>query len=284
MVGTTISHYKIMEKMGQGDMARCDTKLNRSVALKEEKVMMNRRHFRMTALGVGAGAFSASSSTTALAQAGSLKERVRSGQPVRVVGAPTSSTRAQLQELMRDGRVDLFSADGQHTPINEQELYRFCATAEELGVGVKFRIKHPRQAFLLGKYADLGPQSILVPLVEEEEIVRDAINNFYFPPLGRRSWGSIPGFKKKERPDRLEYAPWWNANAILCIQIESVRAVINIRNLVQPGVDWIQFGGNDLMFDMEQHSNSPFKTVKECGDYVAEQLKDFDVRVPRPSA
>ena len=257
--------------------------------------MINRRHFTMTMLG--AGALSVSRQAGAVPQSSSLKQRVRSGQPVKIVAAPgfrgvdglslrptTSSIRSGLQAILQRGPVDLFNADGQHTPINEQELFQFCATAEELGVGVKFRIKHPRQAFLLGKYADLGPQAILVPLVEEEETVRDAINNFYFPPLGRRSWGSIPGFKKKERPDRLEYAPWWNANAILCLQIESVKAVVNVRNLVMPGVDWIQFGPADLMFDIEQHSHSPFKTAQECGDYVAEQLKDFDVRVDRPSA
>ena len=243
---------------------------------------MNRRSFAMSVLGAGALSVS-SQAQGVVVQPGSLKHRVRTGQAVRVVGATSGTTRSELQELMKQGQVDMFNLDGQHTPISEQELFKFCATAEGLGVGVKFRIKHPGQAFLLGKYADLGPQSILVPLVEEEETVRDAINNFYFPPLGRRSWGSIPGFKKKERPDRLDYAPWWNANAILCIQIESVRAVVNVRNLVKPGVDWIQFGPADLMFDMEQHSSSPFKTVAECGEYVAEQLRGREVRVDRPA-
>ncbi len=177
--------------------------------------------------------------------------------------------------------MDLFNADGQHTPVNEQELFNYCTMAEELGVGVKFRIKHPREAFLLGNYADLGPQSILVPLVEEEETVRDALDAFYFPPLGRRSWGGAVGFRKRERPERLQYAEWWNANAILCLQIESVRAVVNVRRLVKPGVDWIQFGANDLNFDLEHHSHSPFETVSECAEYVAQQLQDVNVRVDR---
>ena len=87
------------------------------------------------------------------------------------------------------------------------------------------------------------------------------------------------GFKKKELPDRLKYAAWWNSNAILCLQIESVRAALNVRQLVKPGVDWILFGPADLSFDLELHSHRPFKTVREYTDYVADQLKNVDVRV-----
>ncbi|MDA2929476.1 aldolase/citrate lyase family protein [Acidobacteria bacterium AH-259-O06] len=241
--------------------------------------MMNRRHFTMTVLGVGAGALSASGQPRAVVQSGSLKQRVHARQPIRIASAPTNSDRSRLQEILKRGPVDLFHADGQHAPLNERELLNFCTIAEELGVGVRLRIKHPRQAFLLGNYADLGPLAIVVPLVEDEQTVREAINAFYFPPLGRRSWGSVVGFKKKERPDRLEYAQWWNANAILCLQIESLRAALNVRNLVKPAVDWILFGPADLSFDLELHSHSPFKTVGECADYVAEQLKGVDVRV-----
>ena len=48
-----------------------------------------------------------------------------------------------------------------------------------------------------------------------------------------------------------------------------------------PGVDWIQFGANDLNFDLEHHSHSPFETVSECAEYVAQQLQDVNVRVDR---
>jgi hypothetical protein len=34
-------------------------------------------------------------------------------------------------------------------------------------------------------------------------------------------------------------------------------------------------------FDIERHSNSPFKTLEEAHAYVIEQLKGYDVRVPR---
>jgi hypothetical protein len=34
-------------------------------------------------------------------------------------------------------------------------------------------------------------------------------------------------------------------------------------------------------FDIERHSNSPFKTLDEVHAFVIEQLKGYDVRVPR---
>ena len=123
----------------------------------------------------------------------------------------------------------------------------------------------------------------MVPLVEDDQTVRDAINAFHYPPVGKRSWGGH-GFRRNQRygSGRLEYAAWWNANAILCLQVESVASAVNVRRLVKPGVDWIQFGPADLSFDLEQHSHSPFNSVDECVKYVTEQLKGVDVRVGGP--
>ena len=151
--------------------------------------MMNRRHFTMSALGVGAAAVFDLNRARAVAQSASLKQRVHAREPLRIVRASTNSSRSQLEEIVKRGPVDLFKVDGQHGPVDERELLNYCTMAEELGAGVKFRIKHPRQAFLLGNYADLGPLSIMVPLVENEQTVRDAIDAFYYPPLGKRSWG-----------------------------------------------------------------------------------------------
>ena len=247
--------------------------------------MMNRRHFAMSALGLGVATVFDSSRARAAEPSKSLKQRVHAGEPLRIVRASTNSSRSQLEEIVKRGPVDLFKVDGQHGPVDERELLNYCTMAEELGAGVKFRIKHPRQAFLLGNYADLGPLSIMVPLVENEQTVRDAIDAFYYPPLGKRSWGG-QGFLRKARYGgrRLEYAKWWNTNAILCLQVESVTAAVNVRKLVKPGVDWIQFGPADLSFDLEQHSHSPFNSVDECVKYVTEQLKGVEVRIGDPLA
>ena len=253
---------------------------------------MNRRAFGMTVLGVPVAALGWPAARSAFAQApswsrfppqpGSLKQKMHSGQPVRTAAAAVDATRAQLQEIIKkQGGVDLFSVDGQHRPLpDERDLVKFCKLAEELGAGVQLRIPHPRLAYLTGRYADLGVLAVMVPLVEEVETANEAIDNFYYPPLGNRSWGGEFRFGEKPPTDRLKYAQWWNGNALLGFQIETLRGALNARNIVKPGVDWISWGPGDMSFDIERHSNSPFKSIDAAHAYVIQQLKGYDVRLP----
>ena len=178
--------------------------------------------------------------------------------------------------------MDLFTLDSQHRPLPaETDLTKFCKLAEELGAGVQLRIPHRRWAYMSGRFADLGILAVTIPVVEEVETMDDAINNFYYPPLGNRSWGGQWRFGEKPPTDRLEYSRWWNGNALLGCQIETLRAALNVRNLVKPGLDWISWGPGDMSFDIERHANSPFKNLAEAHEFVIEQLKGYDVRVPQ---
>jgi 2-keto-3-deoxy-L-rhamnonate aldolase RhmA len=155
----------------------------------------------------------------------------------------------------------------------------FCAMAEGVGIPVQFRIKHPRHAYLIGNILDLGPLSIEVPLVEEASTVDEALAAFYYPQVGKRSWGGAARYGVKGREDRLEYAHWWNNHGILCLQIETIQAVTNARKLAKPGVDCLTWGPADLSFDLEGHPVHPFKTVDDCLRHVLTQLEGTDVKV-----
>lgn len=214
---------------------------------------------------------------------GSLKEKMHSGQRIRSAAATVDTTRAELQELSKKvGGAELFSLDAQHRPLpDERDLVKFCKMAEELGAGVQIRLQHPKLAYLTGRFADLGVLAVMVPLVEDVDTANEAIDNFYYPPLGNRSWGGEFRYRETPPTDRLKYAQWWNGHALLGFQIETLRGALNARNIVKPGVDWISWGPGDMAFDIERHSNSPFKTVDEVHQYVIQQLKGYDVQLPR---
>jgi 2-keto-3-deoxy-L-rhamnonate aldolase RhmA len=250
---------------------------------------MDRRVFGMTVVGLTTAARAAFAQAPQIPSwaafkpaAGSLKEKMHTGQRIRSAAATVDATRAQLQELSKKaGGAELFSLDAQHRPLpDERELVKFCKMAEELGAGVQIRLQHPRLAYLTGRFADLGVLAVMVPLVEDVATADEAIDNFYYPPLGNRSWGGEFRFREKPPTDRLQYAQWWNGHALLGFQIETLRGALNARNIVKPGVDWISWGPGDMAFDIERHSNSPFKTIDDAHQYVKAQLKGYDVRLP----
>ena len=208
-----------------------------------------------------------------------LKQRIRRGEIIIGVSTPLDSGRGQLEEILSKDTYDFISLDSQHSPYNEEKLVTFCSIAEDLGMPVQFRIKNTRHAYLIGNILDLGPGAIEVPLVEEESIVEEALDAFYYPQVGKRSWGGAARYGVRGRDDRLEYANWWNNNGILCLQMETLAAVTNARRLAKPGVDCLTWGPADLSFDMEAHPHHPLQTVDDCVRHVLKQLEGTEVKV-----
>ena len=210
---------------------------------------------------------------------GSLKQRIKQGEVAIGVSVPLDATRSQMEDILGKDSYDFITLDSQHSAYNEEKLVVYCGLAEELGMPVQFRIKNTRNSYLIGNILDLGPAAIEVPLVEDDAIVDEAINNFYYPQVGKRSWGGAARYGVSGRDDRLEYAGWWNDNGILCMQMETLRGVTNARQLAKPGVDCLTWGPADLSFDIEAHPQHPLQTVDDCLRHVLRQLEGTDVKV-----
>lgn len=214
------------------------------------------------------------------------KQRIQAGEMYSSLQVDVNFDGNQLKDAVGDGDYDYVYVDGQHTAFNETQLAAFTGTAEDMGLPVMFRIPHTRHTYLIGRYLDLGVSSIMVPEVETAEVAEEAIQFFYYPQVGRRSWGGAArrGVRAHDNQvSRLEYAAWWNKTGVLGIQIECVDAVLNVAEIARPGIDYVSFGPNDLQFSLEATPDSPFDTVDDCYKYVAEQLQGRDVAVATPT-
>lgn len=209
-----------------------------------------------------------------------FKQRVRAGEVVVALRVLLTISRADLEAALAKGSYDFLYIDGQHTPFSDDQLIQFCAMAEALDLPVQFRIPHTRQAYLIGRYLDMGPTSMMVPEVETLATVEDAVAFAYYPPAGVRSWG---GAARRQAPggvsDRRAYADWWNETVVLTLQLESVNAISNARRLIRPGVDALAFGPNDLEFSLEMYPDYPLRTVEACMRNVAAQVQGTGVRL-----
>lgn len=211
-----------------------------------------------------------------------LKQRIREGEVLVSLITSINVQRPQLESALAKGSYDFLYVDGQHTAYTDDKIVSFCAMAEELDLPVQFRIPHTRHAYLVGRFLDLGLTAIMVPQVEATSQVDEAIAHCYYPQVGARSWGGAArlGMKGGQAPaDRLEYAEWWNRHAVLAVQYESANAISNARALARPGIDYVAFGPNDLLFDLEGQLDYPLRTVDDCMRHVNEQLQGSGIRL-----
>lgn len=210
--------------------------------------------------------------------AANLKQRIQNGELIYGANASMDTTPEALRAKVESHGYDFVAVDSQHAPYNEDRLVAFCNMANELGIPVNFRIKHTRNAYLIGNYLDLGPSGIEVPQVELDETVDEAVAAFYYMPRGIRSWGGAARVNAAGK-ERLEYADWWNSNGMLWMQIESIEAVTHARHLAKPGVDCLSFGPADLTFSIESHPHHALQTVDACVEYVAKAVADTPTAV-----
>ena len=208
-----------------------------------------------------------------------LKQRIRSGEILVGVSVPLNATLNQLEEIISKDDYAFVNTDSQHFAFNEETLVNFCQHAKKLDIPTQFRIKHTRETYLIGNILDLGPLGVEVPQVEDIDTVQEAVNYFYYPQKGLRSWGGVERYGIEEIPERLEYSDWWNQTGILCLQMESLRAVTSVKQLSIEGVDCLTWGPNDLMYDIEAHPKHPLQTVDDCVKHALEQLEGTETKI-----
>ncbi len=161
--------------------------------------------------------------------------------------------------------------DAHHSPVTEWDISRICQAGQEKDTPVMMRIKHAHPASLISGLLDIGVFSIKVPTVEDEATVDAVIDAFYYPPIGKRSLGGSNNYGEVDRklgPDGSPYFEWWNNNAVLGFKLETLKGVLHARYLAKPGVDYFDFGGQDLGHDLAIQQHPGFETVAACKDFV----------------
>ena len=206
-----------------------------------------------------------------------LKQRIRDREIIVALRVDVKMDRSQVEAALQHKPYDLLYVEGQHSPFTEDQLVDFCQIAEDLDIPVKLRIPHVRQTYLIGRYFDFGPTAIMVPEVEHEHEIEEAIRFTYYLPKGKRSSGGPfrLGVKSGKAPTaRRAYADWWNEQAVLGIMLESIEAISNARRFIKPGLDFIAFGTSDIGLSLDTNPEFPIRTADDCMRYVADQVRD----------
>lgn len=171
-----------------------------------------------------------------------LKEKLRNRQ--RVFAGWTSLSHPSVTEMFSHSGIDFIGIDIEHSTISQEQSQRIIAACHNNEILCLPRIaSHNMEA--VKRLLDSGADGIIMPMISTDEEVKNLISWSKYPPLGKRSFGVARaqgyGF------DFDEYTKHWNTSSILIAQIESIKGVENIENILSyDEVDGAMIGPYDL--------------------------------------
>ena len=208
-----------------------------------------------------------------------LAEKLRAGKVV--LGLCNMYPASGIIEGMCPG-WDFVWIDGQHGEMSYDACLHAVQAAMATDVETLLRVPG-REPGMLGKFADLCPSAVMVPIVDNAAQAMAVVKALRFPPLGERSYGG-------RRVIDLDGREYYRERELLVVaQIETLDAVDNARDIIgTEGIDVLFFGPDDMKMRMglpintavvenEQLRNALERTARaacDAGKFAAGVSKD----------
>src|SRR5579884_3262206 len=140
--------------------------------------------------------------------------------------------------------------DTEHGGFGIETVQDICRVANMVGFCPVVRVAD-LQYPLVARALDAGAQGIMFPRVESPELLERAVSWTKFPPVGVRGFGLTPLFVDFEKVTIAEMIEHFNANLMVVLQIETLRAVEARDELLSvPGIDAVMVGPVDLSISL----------------------------------
>ena len=172
---------------------------------------------------------------------------------------------------------DYFMIENEHSLVGKETIYQYIKFAREYEIPILMRPEENNANFRA--YLDSGIQGLMVPQVDSVEQALFALNQCYFPPLGRRGSGIgmspylLDGMDAATTPlsTMVEYV---NRNMILLPQTESLAAVRELpRTLSLEGITGTVVGSHDLALDIGDYKPGMLRGEVNSQPFLEEKLR-----------
>ncbi len=201
----------------------------------------------------------------------SLKAMLRARRSICGVGLSLGCLRSA--EMIARTRFDFVMIDTQHGHFDKTGATNAIRlTARGQGPCPLARVA-TNDSGPINDLLDAGAMGIVVPMLETSADARSAVQHVYYPPLGRRSKGSLAS---------VVYGPDYPAKAndsiALIVMIETPEAVNRAEEILSvEGVDGCLIGSSDLVFAMQTTRESA--AFHAAVDHVVNAAKAAGVAV-----
>src|ERR1051326_3575366 len=177
------------------------------------------------------------------------RERLSRGETVFGCGLQVYRS-AEIPRAFAAAGFDYVFIDMEHGAFDLETVQDMIRSSNDTGVTPIVRVGELLYS-LVARLLDSGAQGIILPRVEDPELLREALSWMRFPPAGRRGYGVNPtmiGYENRSFQEIIEHQ---NRNTLAVVQFETVRAVERAEELLAtPGLDIIMVGPADLSISL----------------------------------
>ncbi len=171
-----------------------------------------------------------------------LKDKLKKGKIT--IGSWITLGHTSIAEIMARAGFDWLTIDMEHSAITLHQAQQLIQIVDLCGVTPLVRVGE-NNPNLIKRVMDAGAHGIIVPMVNTKESAINAISAVKYPPLGTRGVGlaRAQGYGAEFE----KYKKWVNKESIVIAQIEHIKAVENLEDILSvDNLDAIIVGPYDL--------------------------------------
>ena len=202
----------------------------------------------------------------------SIWRAVRAGRAALGTGLKEFASRG-VPWIIEASGFDYCMIDHEHGAFDLETIADLAGWFQATNVSAIVRI-HKSFTYLIPAILDQGIMGVQVSEVDNAEEARAIAREAKYPPIGNRGisgQGMHTGYRSYGARHATEYAPWANANIIVCVSIESLEGLENVEAIAAvEGIDMIAYGHSDLSARLGVHLQLEHPTFKAAVRRIAE--------------
>jgi 2-keto-3-deoxy-L-rhamnonate aldolase RhmA len=157
---------------------------------------------------------------------------------------------AEIPKILAAAGYQWAFIDTEHGNFGIETVNDLCRLAHLVNVCPIVRVAD-FQYSLVARALDCGAGGIIFPRVQDPRQLETAISWTYYPPAGIRGYGLAPNNANYEPLTFSQLIEHYNENLMRVVQIESVRALEAIDEILSvPGFDTVMIGPADLSISL----------------------------------
>jgi 2-keto-3-deoxy-L-rhamnonate aldolase RhmA len=157
---------------------------------------------------------------------------------------------AEIPKILAAAGLQWAFVDTEHGNFDLETVQDICRVANLVNLCPIVRVAD-FQYSLVARALDCGAGGIIFPRTEDPAQLAKAISWTIFPPAGIRGYGLAPNNADYEPLTFTQLIDHYNANLMRVVQIETVRAVEAIDEILSvPGFDTVMIGPADLSISL----------------------------------